>query len=684
VLALAIISLPPLSVPSRLDRLLYDQWSRLTAPEPPERVAVLRLPEPGKLDDVARLARLHNARLIVSTTPDTVSFEESAIGPTAVAFGEGGLLRPTGWARGGHLWLVPDDDGVLRYERPLIDDTPPIPSLALAAAAPVLTETDEVPRLTGTRLVVGHRIYDVDSLGRRAVRFYRPGAIPELTLEALAADPGRLDGVLLIVGHDETHHATPVGLLTTRDLIAQIAAGYEENRAIAAGGSIPAIAWSIAGVLLAGFALLRNADRRWPVIAGLTGAFGLLGISVAAFAWLSVWLPIGGPALLLLTAGLATLAREPERPVESAEPSKLVQARRLAGRGFLVQAWSCYQQVGDQAALVAELYELGRSMKAQGLQASAEEVFHYVAHLAPDYEGVTQPKPKAGPVRLIAAREQMEGPMPRTLGRYELLEEIGRGAMGAVYLGRDPKINRPVAIKAIDLSTEFDPDELEEASQRFLREAETAGRLNHPNIVTIFDVGESGGLAYIAMEFLRGKHLNEHSSPDALLPVPLVLELVARAGDALHYAHKQNIVHRDIKPANIMYDAASDGLKITDFGTARLIDASRTRTGIVVGTPSFMAPEQLEGKNVNGHTDLFALGVTLYQLLTGHLPFRGSSMTKLMFAIANEPHPPLSKLRTGLPAPLQAIIDRALAKNPMHRFASGGDMAAALRAAACR
>jgi serine/threonine-protein kinase len=176
--------------------------------------------------------------------------------------------------------------------------------------------------------------------------------------------------------------------------------------------------------------------------------------------------------------------------------------------------------------------------------------------------------------------------------------------------------------------------------------------------------------------------LSEFSTPERLLPVPVVLELLSRTADALDYAHSRNIVHRDIKPANIMYDSVSDGLKITDFGIARLIDVGRTRTGIVLGTPAFMSPEQLEGKNVNGHTDLFALGVSLYQLLTGQLPFRGASMTKLMFVIANEPHQSVTAVRDDLPEPLNAIIDRALAKDPADRFQSGAEMAAAMRGVA--
>jgi serine/threonine-protein kinase len=251
-----------------------------------------------------------------------------------------------------------------------------------------------------------------------------------------------------------------------------------------------------------------------------------------------------------------------------------------------------------------------------------------------------------------------------------------------VYLAKDPRINRLVAIKLIDLTAERDDVEVTDASDRFSREAETTGRLSHPNIVTIYDMGESDGRAYIAMEYLKGDLLSRFTSPETLLPPALVLELGARMADALDYAHSQNVIHRDIKPGNIMYDSVSGDLKITDFGIARLIDVNRTRTGVVLGTPSFMAPEQIEGGNVKGYTDLFALGVSLYELLTGQLPFRGNSMTKLMFVIANEPHTPLSAVRPDLPAELDSVIDAALNKDPTARYQRGSDMADALRGAA--
>ena len=206
-----------------------------------------------------------------------------------------------------------------------------------------------------------------------------------------------------------------------------------------------------------------------------------------------------------------------------------------------------------------------------------------------------------------------------------------------------------------------------------------AGRLSHPHIVTIFDAGEDRGIAYIAMELLRGRHLVEYTDASRLLPTHEALEIVARLADALHYAHLCRVVHRDIKPANVMYDPQSAELKITDFGIARLTDTSRTRTGVVLGTPSFMSPEQLAGRVVTGSSDLFSLAITAFQLLTGQLPFRGDSMPALMLRIAHEPNPRIRNIRPDLPAGLDEVFDRALAKQPADRIASGAAFACALR-----
>jgi len=269
-----------------------------------------------------------------------------------------------------------------------------------------------------------------------------------------------------------------------------------------------------------------------------------------------------------------------------------------------------------------------------------------------------------------------------TLGRYRLERELGRGSMGTVYLGHDPQIGRAVAIKTMALSREFEGHELAEARARFFREAEMAGRLRHPDIVAIFDASEEHGLAFIAMEYVIGHDLLRHTRPGKLLPVPVVLDMLARVALALAYAHTQGVVHRDIKPANVMIDPASGAIKVTDFGIASITDSCRTRTGMVLGTPSFMSPEQMAGRRVDGRTDLYSLGVMLFQLLTGALPHASDSMAQLMNQIANESAPDVRTLRPELPEALANVVALALEKRPEVRYADGVQMATDLRAVA--
>ena len=469
--------------------------------------------------------------------------------------------------------------------------------------------------------------------------------------------------------------------MSAPELLAQVVAGYLEQRAIAAGALSSAVGWAAAALLIALGCWQPPLTRRALLMAAGAAVFGLLGAAGVLFATLNFWLPVAGPAAWMAAAAAAFAVWSSSAVAGRAHPAALAEARRAAAEGRLDDAWAGYRLVSPTLALLPEIYDVGCALESRGSAREAADLFHRLAQVDGEFRDVAKRLVRCS--RPSADLTELAG-MPAAMGRYQLLEPIARGAMGHVYLGRDPKINRIVALKVIDLAAEFDPAELESASRSFMREAEIAGRLSHPNIVTIFDVGESTGLAYIAMEYLRGHHLSEFTKAERLLPVSTVLDLLSRTADALDYAHAQNVVHRDIKPANIMYDSVSDGLKITDFGIARLIDVSRTRTGIVLGTPAFMSPEQLEGKNVNGHTDLFALGVSLYQLLTGHLPFRGASMTKLMFVIANEPHESVTSVRPELPEWLDPIIDRALAKNPANRFQSGAEMAAALRLGAAQ
>src|SRR5262245_5337080 len=283
----------------------------------------------------------------------------------------------------------------------------------------------------------------------------------------------------------------------------------------------------------------------------------------------------------------------------------------------------------------------------------------------------TQPTEKTQAVSL-------NGQSPAMLGRYKILKELGRGAMGLVYLGKDPTIQRFVAIKTMRLD-QIDEEKLQEVKSRFFREAESAGRLSHPNIVTIYDAGEENELGYIAMELVEGKSLREWSRKPNLLPLTDLVQTLASVADALDYAHQQGVVHRDIKPANIMI--TNDKLvKVMDFGIAKMVSSSRTQTDVVLGTPTYMSPEQIAGKKVDGRSDVFSLGVVLFELLTGQPPFTADNLPALLFAIAHNPHPELQTLRQDLPPMIQEIMDRALPQALPQRYRRAGQFAQDLRA----
>jgi len=367
-------------------------------------------------------------------------------------------------------------------------------------------------------------------------------------------------------------------------------------------------------------------------------------------------------------------------------------AAHLETNDQLDLAFSVLRQQSPTEETKKRLYTIAVTHGKLKEYSKAERVLIYLAALDPKYRDVSEKLKKLSGARkkshettilpvVEAAPEagtENTGSV-QTLGRYQLNRTLGRGAMATVYLGTDPNINRKVAIKTIALAEEFSDADLDAAKAQFRREAESAGRLNHPNIIAIYDTGEDGNVAYLAMEYFEGKALNYYAQSANLLPPAWVLELTARAAEALNYAHGQGVVHRDIKPANLMYDAATDTLKITDFGIARLTDTSRTKTGIILGTPSYMSPEQLAASAVTGKSDLYSLGITMYQLLTGTTPFRSDSIPKLMDKIINDKHKPVSSVRDDVPICVDVVLDQALAKKPEDRFANGRAMALALR-----
>lgn len=267
----------------------------------------------------------------------------------------------------------------------------------------------------------------------------------------------------------------------------------------------------------------------------------------------------------------------------------------------------------------------------------------------------------------------------RMLGEYRLGSELGRGATSVVYEGTDSRTGRMVAIKTVALTRSFESDELAEARIRFFHEAGTAQRLSHPDIVTVYAAGEDRDVAYIAMERLKGKDLASCVGRGERLPLVSLLSICARVADALAYAHGHGVVHGDIKPANIVWEPETGGVKITDFGMAQISHLLNQDSGLLHGTPSFMSPERLAGGRVDGRSDLFSLGVSLYQLACGELPFQADSIGQLQFRVIREQHADMRLHDPSLPACVAAIVDRALEKDPSRRYQDGVQMAEALR-----
>ena len=259
------------------------------------------------------------------------------------------------------------------------------------------------------------------------------------------------------------------------------------------------------------------------------------------------------------------------------------------------------------------------------------------------------------------------------LGRYEILDELGQGAMGIVYKAKDPLIDRTVAIKTINLG--LAQEEKEEYEGRFYQEAKAAGRLSHPCIVTIYDVGKSGDIAYIAMEFLEGRELRDILNDSERIPLAQVLSIVAQVAQGLAYAHERGIVHRDVKPSNVM--VAHDGnAKITDFGIARMASSAvRTQTGMVMGSPKYMSPEQVMGRQTDQRSDIFSLGVMLYEMLTGQAPFVGENINAIMYQTLNATPAPPGTMHPGVPDMLNFIVAKALAKGLDDRYQNAADFA---------
>ena len=614
----------------------------------------------------------------------------------------------------GHLNSFPDVDGEIRTE-PLViryyDQYYPSLSLMLAAKSLNLEPKDIRVNL-GEGVQLGNRKIATDSAMRMQTYFYkdrdgRPAFPVDSFYDVLTGKipAEKYRDKIVLIGSS----AAGVGSIQVTPIgpgIAPVQILAHSVSSILQGDYFVTPSWAEGAqlgvfLLVALYLILLLPRLNAAIGAVVTGVLFivLLATHFVLMTKQAMWLQLMMPASLLLVGHLLLTTKrflmtekgKQKSDAESAESNRML-GLAFQGQGQLDIAFDKFRKVPMDDSLMDVLYNLGLDFERKRQFNKAESVFKYMADYNPKFRDLearmAQSKAmsetvmlggssgKGNASTLVLDKAGVSKPM---LGRYEIEKELGKGAMGVVYLGKDPKIGRVVAIKTLALAQEFEADELADVTARFFREAETAGRLNHPNIVTMYDAGEEHDLAYIAMEFLKGQDLVPYTKPDNLLPLPKLMSIFARVADALDYAHKQNVVHRDIKPANIMYDPETDSPKVTDFGIARITDSSKTKTGMVLGTPSFMSPEQLAGKKIEGASDLFSLGVSLYQMACGKLPFEGDSMAQLMFRIANEPHTDILSIRPDLPACLVAIINRSLAKKVEDRYATGAEMAEALR-----
>ncbi|MFC1626562.1 protein kinase, partial [Pseudomonadota bacterium] len=516
--------------------------------------------------------------------------------------------------------------------------------------------------------------------------------------ELLQADRGSLqlrDKIVLIGLDEEPGYITPIGRIDRLDLTGQAIASIIDhdyyNRPFSYVWIEMALLLLIA-IYLAG--VIPRVRALPTTLISLIMLFALLGASQYLMVAKQNWLQTAVPALLLVLGHIIFTARRIYDSQHMKHMADSAHTNRELGmsyqeQGMLDKAMACYRNLPVNDGNLDMIYNLAIDFERKRQFGKATTAYDYILSCKPGFRDVSARRTKADKLEQnVMLRSGSHAPSSLimegmehapTLGRYLVEKELGKGAMGVVYLGRDPTIDRIVAIKTLALTQEFDEGELKDVRKRFFHEAAAAGRLNHPNIVTIYDAGEEHDLSYIAMEFVDGIALSAYATQNMLLPVETVLEIVAEIAGALGYAHEQDVVHRDIKPGNLMYHPKTKVLKVADFGIARITSNSSTKTGVILGTPSFMSPEQMSGQKVDGRSDLFSLGSTMFVLLTGLRPFSGDSIATLSYQIMSEKHPDICKIRPEIPVNVRNIIDKAMQKDPEKRYASGESMKRAIK-----
>ena len=601
----------------------------------------------------------------------------------------------------GHFALQADSDGIARSEPLAIAyDGRLYPSVSLVQAAKLLNIPISDIRINkGVDIEFGAMNIPAYPKMRMFPMFYGDGKGKSFTaysffdIQSGKIPASTFSNKIVLIGFTATGlaqtRATPVN-----EQMADVEFNAHVLQSILNEAFFSRPAWAgkveLAMLLLVGLYLVLLLPRMNTYMA-IAVSTALAVILVAAnfilLSTLMLWLQSISAACLLLFGHALHAARDYSvavhaKPSEDSSPeTNKMLGISLQSQGLLDLAFEKLRKCPVNDEILSLLYNLGLDFERKRQLHKAISVFEYIGEHQSNYKGIQ--------ARLVMLRnaqaeanKEKHADIPSILlttdnrpmlGRYEILKEIGKGAMGTVYLGQDPKINRRVAIKTMALSQEFEADELEAVKKRFFHEAEVAGMLDHPNIVTIYDAGDEQDLAYIAMEFLDGTDLNPYTKKEKQLPAATVLKIITKVADALKYAHQRGVIHRDIKPANIMV-LKNQTVKVTDFSIAHISEESKTKGATVMGSPAYMSPEQLSGRTLDGRADIYALGVTLYELLAGTRPFRGDTMSKLMYRIAKEPHPDIREKCPDLPESICALIDRMLEKNPEKRIATSEEV----------
>jgi tRNA A-37 threonylcarbamoyl transferase component Bud32 len=655
------------------DRILYDQLAGGRPAVPLANAYIVSIdPQRANASEILdkygdileKLQRSNVSRIVLSNPPAIPAAAELPAWAAMLASGtpvfvptRHPLARVSGHS--GFVQLAVENDGVLRRsDLWYLNGGVMSPSLPLAIAFSA-SATATAPRMSGSDDAVYFSSYA--EIPRIAVQDLMEAQAQELLNGATVfvdADPAIVGAAAVI----------PSGQFVTHsEITAALLADIENDRMIIAPSWIRAMEF-ILPALLAIVATLFMPDRNRKEIAVLTatGVLGLLLFQALMLMGLHFRIDLGRPILMFIGAG--ALSSYLVADVKKVSTDAFKKGSDFLAAGRLEPAFAEFRRCNPSETVASVMYKLSLAFEQQAKPERAEAVLEWMKR-------TQSGSPKSDDT---LSAKKLSG-APQRLGRYVIEKRIGRGAMGAVYLAKDPRINRAIALKAIPIEKEFEDEELKEARLRFYREAESAGRLTHPNIITVFDAGEEKGLAYIAMEYVPGIPLRSFTDPKKLLAPKRALELAAMTAEALDYAHNQGVIHRDIKPANLLYNPKEGSLKISDFGVARMTDNNSTKTGIVLGTPMYMSPEQLSAENLTGLSDLFSLGVTLYELLVGEVPFRATNIAVLMTKITTEDPAPVSSRRAGIPPSVDAVLAKAMAKRPSDRFSCGAEMAIALR-----